>query len=129
MNVAVHTNASVHRCRDDITGASAICLTTHAAAAASSSAVSAPSAVKRLAARAGGSHADIGRICLGDGALDAMSWGDARIAAVIDWAGEVPDAPGLDEDSRGERDRLRGWSRARVDGMGSRSGTSPGRRS
>jgi hypothetical protein len=26
---------------------------------------------------------------------DAISWGDVRIAAVIDWAGEVPDAIGL----------------------------------
>jgi len=26
---------------------------------------------------------------------DAISWGDVRIAAVIDWACEVPDAIGL----------------------------------
>jgi hypothetical protein len=30
--------------------------------------------------------------CLGDGVPDTISWGDVRIAAVIDWAGEVPDA-------------------------------------
>ena len=28
MNTAVHTSTSVHRCRDDIPGTSAICLTT-----------------------------------------------------------------------------------------------------
>ena len=36
MNTAVHTSTSVHRCRDDIPGTSAICLTTQAAAASGS---------------------------------------------------------------------------------------------
>jgi glyoxylase-like metal-dependent hydrolase (beta-lactamase superfamily II) len=41
---------------------------------------------------------------------DAISWGDVRIAAVIDWAGEVPDAiallPGT---SRADWERHRDW--------------------
>jgi hypothetical protein len=44
---------------------------------------------------------------------DAISWGDVRIAAVIDWAGEVPDAVALlpgtsraDWERRGLPDRL-----------------------
>ena len=41
---------------------------------------------------------------------DAISWGDVQITAVIDWAGEVPDAlrllPGT---SLGGWERHRGW--------------------
>jgi glyoxylase-like metal-dependent hydrolase (beta-lactamase superfamily II) len=41
---------------------------------------------------------------------DAISWGDVQITAVIDWAGEVPDAlrllPGT---SRTDWERHRGW--------------------
>jgi glyoxylase-like metal-dependent hydrolase (beta-lactamase superfamily II) len=41
---------------------------------------------------------------------DAISWGDVRIAAVIDWAGEVPDAIGLlPGTSRADWERHRGW--------------------
>jgi len=40
----------------------------------------------------------------------AISWGDVRIAAVIDWAGEVPDAIGLlPGTSRADWERHRGW--------------------
>jgi hypothetical protein len=42
---------------------------------------------------------------------DAISWGDVRIAAVIDWAGEVPDAIGLlPGTSHADWERHRGWS-------------------
>jgi hypothetical protein len=40
MNAAVHTSTRVHRCRDDVPGSSAICLTTQAAAAVMTAAVS-----------------------------------------------------------------------------------------
>jgi hypothetical protein len=41
---------------------------------------------------------------------DAISWGDVRIAAVIDWAGEVPDAIGLlPGTSRADWERHQGW--------------------
>ena len=51
-----------------------------------------------------------GRIVWGDGVPDTISWGDVHIAAVIDWAGEVPDAikllPGT---SRTDWEQHRGW--------------------
>ena len=41
---------------------------------------------------------------------DAITWGDVRIAAVIDWAGEVPDAIGLlPGTSRADWERHQGW--------------------
>jgi hypothetical protein len=50
------------------------------------------------------------RDCLGGDVAGAISWGDVRIAAVIDWAGEVPDAIGLlPETSREDWERHRDW--------------------
>jgi glyoxylase-like metal-dependent hydrolase (beta-lactamase superfamily II) len=47
---------------------------------------------------------------LGGDVPDAISWGDVRIAAVIDWAGEVPDAIGLlPGTSRADWERHRDW--------------------
>jgi glyoxylase-like metal-dependent hydrolase (beta-lactamase superfamily II) len=41
---------------------------------------------------------------------DAISWGDMRIAAVIDWAGEVPEAIGLlPGTSRTDWEQHQGW--------------------
>jgi len=41
---------------------------------------------------------------------DAISWGDVRIAAVVDWAGEVPEAIGLlPGTSRADWEQHQGW--------------------
>jgi hypothetical protein len=58
----------------------------------------------------GNGESSCGQDCVRGDVPDAIGWGDVRIAAVIDWAGEAPDATGLlPGTSRADWERHRGW--------------------